>query len=81
MATTEPGYDFGDARFDLNDPQDREIVGFVLSQALFGEATGVYCGKSLYQARSLEAARFYVRQAHQELNHLEHFAAIFRLLK
>ena len=81
MATTEPGYDFGDARFDLNDPKDREIVGFVLSQALFGEATGVYCGKSLYQARSLEAARFYVRQAHQELNHLEHFAAIFRLLE
>jgi len=74
------GYDFGGDTFDLNDPEDRAIVRFVLSQALYGEATGVYCGKSLYAARSLEAARFYVRQAHQELNHLTLFAEIFREL-
>jgi hypothetical protein len=73
-------YDFQGATFDLDDPQDREIVRFVLSQALYGEATGVYCGKSLYAAGSLEAARFYVRQARQELNHLELFADIFRTL-
>ncbi len=75
------GYDFGGDTFDLNDPEDRAIVRFVLSQALYGEATGVYCGKSLYAARSLEAARFYVRQAHQELNHLTLFADIFRELE
>src|SRR5438132_13653510 len=73
-------YDFGDARFDLNDPADREILRFILSQALYGEATGVYCGKSLYSAGSLEAARFYVRQAKQELAHLSLFADIFRAL-
>lgn len=73
-------YDFGDARFDLNVPADREILRFVLSQALFGEATGVYCGKSLYSAGSLEAARFYLRQAKQELAHLQLFADIFRTL-
>lgn len=76
----EPTYDFGGATFDLNDANDREIVRFVLSQALFGEATGVYCGMSLYQARSLEAAKFYLRQARQELNHLELFADVFRTL-
>jgi hypothetical protein len=76
----EPGYDFGDARFDLQDPADREILRFILSQALYGEATGVYCGKSLYSAGSLEAARFYLRQAKQELAHLELFADIFRNL-
>jgi hypothetical protein len=76
----EPGYDFGGAEFDLHDPGDREIIRFVLSQALFGEATGVYCGKSLYSARSLEAAKFYLRQARQELNHLELFADVFRTL-
>src|SRR5262245_37834500 len=81
MADQEPGYDFGDARFDLTDPTDREVVRFVLSQALYGEATGVYCGKSLYSAHSLEAAKFYVRQARQELNHLQLFADIFRLLE
>ena len=77
----QPGYDFRGATFDLGDPGDREIVCFMLSQALYGEATGVYCGKSLYAAVSLEAARFYVRQARQELNHLELFADIFRILE
>lgn len=74
------GYDFGDARFDLNDPADREILRFILSQALYGEATGVFCGKSLYAAQSLEAARFYTRQAKQELAHLQLFADIFKQL-
>lgn len=74
------GYDFEGATFDLENPRDRDIVRFVLSQALFGEATGVYCGRSLYAARSLEAADFYVRQARQELAHLRLFADIFRAL-
>lgn len=78
--TGDPSYDFGGACFDLNKHEDREIVRFILSQALFGEATGVYCGKSLYAARSLEAARFYIRQARQELAHLTLFADIFRAL-
>lgn len=76
----DPDYDFGGATFDLDKDEDREIVRFILSQALFGEATGVYCGKSLYAAGSLEAARFYVRQAKQELAHLTLFADIFRAL-
>jgi hypothetical protein len=78
---TEPQYDFGGATFDLTSPGDRRLVCFILSQALYGEATGVYCGQSLYAARSLEAARFYLRQARQELNHLELFAEIFRTLE
>ncbi len=73
-------YNFQGATFDLDDPRDRELIRFILSQALYGEATGVYCGKSLYAAASLDAARFYVRQARQELNHLELFAEIFRKL-
>ncbi|HTM43698.1 MAG TPA: ferritin-like domain-containing protein [Polyangiaceae bacterium] len=76
-----PGYDFGGAAFDLNVPQDREIVCFILSQALYGEATAVYCGRSLFAARSLRAAQFYVRQAKQELSHLQLFAEIFRTLE
>lgn len=73
-------YDFGGATFDLASPTDREIVRFILSQALYGEATGVFCGRSLYAARSLEAAEFYARQARQELAHLRLFADIFRAL-
>ncbi|WP_394826839.1 ferritin-like domain-containing protein [Pendulispora albinea] len=80
MDDLTPGYDFGQDRFDLANDEDREIVRFVLSQALYGEATGVFCGKSLYAAGTLEAAKFYVRQAKQELAHLQLFADIFRLL-
>lgn len=76
-----PPYDFDRGVFDLDDPGDRKIIGFILSQALYGEATGVYCGRSLYSAGSLEAAKFYVRQARQELAHLELFADIFRILE
>jgi len=74
-------FDFGAARFDFAAERDREILRFVLSQALFGEATGVYCGRSLYAAETLEAAQFYVKQARQELNHLLLFAEIFRTLE
>ncbi|HEY6877852.1 MAG TPA: hypothetical protein VI299_07520, partial [Polyangiales bacterium] len=74
-------YDFGPARFDLASERDRGVLNFVLSQALFGEATGVYCGRSLYAAETLEAAQFYVKQARQELNHLTLFADIFRELE
>ncbi len=76
----EDEYDFRGATFDLDNPSDREIVCFILSQALYGEATGVYCGRSLYAARTLEAARFYLRQAKQELGHLQLFAEIFKTL-
>jgi hypothetical protein len=79
-APESDAYDFGGACFDLDAPKDREILRFILSQALYGESTGVYCGRSLYSARSLEAARFYVRQARQELAHLELFADILRAL-
>jgi hypothetical protein len=79
-ATDDTPYDFGGATFDLSQAEDRAILRFILSQALYGEATGVYCGKSLYAARSLEAANFYVRQARQELGHLKLFADIFREL-
>jgi hypothetical protein len=75
-----PAYDFQGATFDLGSSRDLEIVRFVLSQALYGEATGVYCGRSLYAARSLAAAEFYARQARQELAHLRLFADIFRAL-
>ncbi len=80
-ASASAGYDFGDARFDLDKKSDREILRFILSQALYGEATGVYCGKSLFAARSLEAAQFYVRQARQELAHLRLFADIMKELE
>ena len=74
------GFDFKGAQFNLYEKRDRDLICFMLSQALYGEATGVYCGKSLYSARSIEAAKFYIKQAKQEINHLQLFAEIFREL-
>jgi hypothetical protein len=81
MGMEQPGYDFGTARFDLSNERDRSVLRFVMSQALYGEATGVFCGRSLYAAQTLEAAQFYVKQARQELNHLTLFAEMFRTLE
>jgi hypothetical protein len=77
----EETFDFQGARFELHKAQDREILTFVFSQALYGEATGVFCGMSLYSAQSLEASKFYIRQAHQEMNHLRLFADIMKSLE
>src|SRR5690606_4002174 len=40
--TEVPPFDFKGATFDLDSARDREILRFILSQALYGEATGVY---------------------------------------
>lgn len=80
-SSKDDSYDFQGALFDLDKTQDRKIIQFILSQALYGEATAVYCGKSLFSARSLEAAQFYSRQARQELGHLRIFADICRALE
>ena len=77
----EESFDFKGAQFDVHKKEDREILTFLLSQALYGEATGVFCGMSLYAAQSLEASKFYIRQAHQEMNHLRLFAKIMKTLE
>ena len=77
----EESFDFEGAKFDVHKKEDRDILTFLLSQALYGEATGVFCGMSLYAAQSLEASKFYIRQAHQEMNHLRLFADIMKSLE
>ena len=80
-AQPEDSFDFGGAQFDIHKKEDRDILTFLFSQALYGEATGVFCGMSLYAAQSLEASKFYIGQAHQEMNHLRLFAKIMKTLE
>jgi hypothetical protein len=85
-ASTEPmrvsrdelRFDFGGARFRL--PRDRELLGWIVDQFLYGEVTGIQVGHWLYGAPSLEAATFFARQAAEELAHVRVFLRIHALL-
>jgi hypothetical protein len=70
----EASFDFGGARFDLE--RDREILGWVFSQYLYGEVTGVQVGHWLEVAPDFDAAQFLARQANEEMAHVKLFLRI-----
>jgi hypothetical protein len=78
LTRAEMTHDFGGARLVL--PRDRELLGFVMSQFLYGEVTGIQCGHWLYHAPDLEAARFFAKQSVEELTHVKHIQRIFGIL-
>lgn len=77
---SEVEYDFKGARFDLDRPSDRRILGWVFNQFLYGEVTGIQCGHWLYHAPHLGAATFLARQASEELSHVRKILRILSLL-
>lgn len=78
LSRQEMSFDFQGARFDP--VRDREILGWMLNQFLYGEVTGVQIGHWLYAAPDLESARFLARQAVEELQHVDNFLNIMRTL-
>jgi len=78
VSRAEMRFDFGGARFRL--PRDRELLGWIVDQFLYGEVTGIQVGHWLYAAPSLEAATFFARQASEELAHVRVFLRIHALL-
>jgi hypothetical protein len=74
-------YDFGAARFDPRQDQDRDFLGWVFDQFLYGEVTGIQCGHWLYRAPTLAAASFLARQAAEELSHVKRIRKIQDLLR
>lgn len=78
LTREEMTFDFAGARFDP--VRDREILGWMLNQFLYGEVTGVQIGHWLYAAPDLESARFLARQAVEELQHVDNFLKIMRML-
>lgn len=78
LSREEMSFDFQGARFDP--VRDREILGWMLNQFLYGEVTGVQIGHWLYAAPDLESARFLARQAVEELQHVDNFLNIMRML-
>jgi rubrerythrin len=78
LTRDEMHFDAGGARFDLE--KDKEILSWIMSQALFGEATGCYCGATLYTAPDIDAATFLSKQAVEEFSHFRNFLKIFKIL-
>ncbi len=78
MTREEMKFGVGAARFDV--ARDRDILGWIFSQALFGEATGCYCGAALYTAPDVGAGMFLARQSVEEFAHFRSFLKIFRIL-
>lgn len=73
-------YDFGSARFITSEERDRDFLGWVFDQFLYGEVTGIQCGYWLYRAPTLAAASFLARQATEELSHVKRIRKIQEVL-
>ena len=78
LSREEMTYDFGGAR--LHPESDRALLAWVMNQFLYGEVSGIQCGRWLYDAPDLEAARFFSRQAVEEFQHVDNFLKILELL-
>lgn len=78
LTRKEMTYDFGGARLDP--VADREALGWMMNQFLYGEVTGIQVGRWLYDAPDLESARFLARQAVEELQHIDNFLVILGLI-
>ena len=78
LSREEMTFDFGGARLDP--AGDRQLLGWMMNQFLYGEVTGIQCGHWLYDAPDLDAARFFSRQAVEEFQHVDNFVRILELL-
>jgi len=76
LTRDEMRFDFGGAKFDS--VKDREVLGWILSQFLYGEVTGIQVGHWLYAAPDLDSARFLAKQAIEELQHVGNFLKIMQ---
>src|SRR3954465_626707 len=78
LSRQEMTFDFGGARLVAS--RDRQILGWIVHQFVYGEVTGIQCGHWLYDAPDLGAARFFSRQAVEEFQHVDNFLRILDLL-
>jgi hypothetical protein len=74
LSRQEMTFGFAGERFDLG--RDRALLGWVFSQFLYGEVTGVQVGHWLAIAPDFEAAQFLARQANEEMAHVKLFLRI-----
>jgi bacterioferritin (cytochrome b1) len=78
LTREEMSFDFGGAM--LRPDRDREIIGWMMNQFLYGEMTGIQVGHWLYEAPDYDAAKFLARQAIEEMQHVDNFLRIMAML-
>lgn len=78
LTREEMSFDFGGAKLDPE--RDRELIGWMLNQFLYGEMTGIQVGHWLYDAPDVQAAKFLARQSLEEMQHVDNFLRIMTML-
>jgi bacterioferritin (cytochrome b1) len=78
LTRDEMTFDFAGAKLDP--ARDRELLEWMFNQFLYGEVTGIQVGHWLYDAPSLEAAKFLARQSLEEMQHVDNFLRIMAML-
>src|SRR5688572_19293556 len=79
LTREEMSFDFGGAKLDP--VRDRELLEWILNQFLYGEVTGIQVGHWLYRAPDVAAARFLARQSLEEMQHVDNFLRILRMME
>ena len=71
LTREEMTFDFRGAQLDP--VRDRQMLGWMFNQFLYGEVTGIQCGHWMYNAPDLDAARFLAKQSLEEFQHIDNF--------
>jgi hypothetical protein len=78
LTREEMSFDFRGAKLDPI--RDKDLIEWVIAQFLYGEVTGIQCGHWLYAAPDVEAARFLARQSLEEMQHVDNFLRMLRMM-
>jgi len=78
LTREEMTFDFQGAK--LEPVRDRELLGWMMNQFLYGEMTGIQVGHWLYEAPDVGAAKFLARQSLEEMQHVDNFLRIMTML-
>lgn len=78
LTREEMSFDFGGAKLDP--VRDKELIGWMLNQFLYGEMTGIQVGHWLYDAPDVNAARFLARQSLEEMQHVDNFLRMMTMM-
>ena len=78
LTREEMSFDFGGAKLDP--VRDKELIGWMLNQFLYGEMTGIQVGHWLYDAPDVNAAKFLARQSLEEMQHVDNFLRMMTMM-
>jgi bacterioferritin (cytochrome b1) len=78
LTRDEMTFDFKGGKLDP--VKDRDVIEWMMNQFLYGEMTGIQVGHWLYDAPDYDAARFLARQSLEEMQHVDNFLRIMKML-